>query len=256
MTWSSKYNKTTDRYAIPAALVSAIGGSSEGNATKTTPAEGFSESGLASLFGSTFVAPSAANSSTTPQKPKSTGQKRAIIAGSLLGSLTLVVLIGAAFWYFRRGLQKFVLGDITETHEVDGTGKNAGELPGKAHFWELPGTEPAELWSPTITDSSGMSPEMFKHETSSDKDLGWRGPVSPLELEESAVSPLGSEKTAIDPMELEESAVSPLGSEKTAINPLEQEKGVQVEVKRIQDGDSDSVINMPCETQEQPKELG
>lgn len=26
MTWSSKYNKTTDRYAIPAALVSAIGG--------------------------------------------------------------------------------------------------------------------------------------------------------------------------------------------------------------------------------------
>ncbi|KAL8744510.1 MAG: hypothetical protein Q9190_003250 [Brigantiaea leucoxantha] len=194
----------------------------------TTPAEGFSELDLAKLFGSTFVAPSASGSTSTPRKPKSSRIQHAIIAGSVLGGLVLLVLMMAAFWYFRRNLRRLVLGDITEVQEVDGTGRHAGELPGKSQFWELPSAEPAELWSPIVSETKIIEPEAFKHETSSDKDLGWRGSVSPLELEETAVSPLGSEKTAI----------SPLGSEKTALSPLDSNRTIQVEVTKVPDEES------------------
>lgn len=59
---------------------------------------------------------------------------------------------------------------------MDGRGKNVAELAPKGLFWELPGSEPAELWSPTVT-ASPTEPDDFKHETRSDRELGWRGEV-------------------------------------------------------------------------------
>ncbi|KAL8734206.1 MAG: hypothetical protein Q9166_001692 [cf. Caloplaca sp. 2 TL-2023] len=57
---------------------------------------------------------------------------------------------------------------------MDGKGKNMTELPAKGTFWELPGNAPAELWTPTTTDTK-TGREDFKHETRSDRELGWRG---------------------------------------------------------------------------------
>ncbi|KAL8840361.1 MAG: hypothetical protein Q9170_001376 [Blastenia crenularia] len=174
ITWSSKYTMTTEDYAVPSAVIAKIGGTARGNATMTAPAEGFAESGLAQLFGSTFVTHSVASPSQSAERIAPSHSRRIVVAAATSGGVTFLGLIFALTWFFRRHLYRLLIGNINEHLEMDGRGKHKSELPGNTVFWELPGTAPAELWTPTV------SPQMedeFKFETKSDRDLGWRGEI-------------------------------------------------------------------------------
>ncbi|KAL8781368.1 MAG: hypothetical protein Q9213_006023 [Squamulea squamosa] len=167
-------------YIVPTAVVARIGGNGQGNATLVAPAGGFAESGLARIFGSDFVAPSTGSQPQPPSRARDSlpnGTKRAIIAGAIVGGSVLLGLTVVAGWFFRRTLQQILIGDLMAPLEMDGKGKTMAELPTKGTFWELPGSPPAELWTPTTTDISTSSREAdeFKHETRSDRELGWRG---------------------------------------------------------------------------------
>ena len=148
------------------------------------PAEGFAELGLARMFGSDFVSPSSAALQSESPESSTTGKtgatRRAIIAGAVVGGSILLGLSIAAAWFFRGALQQILIGDLTARLEMDGKGKTMAELPAKGVFWELPGHSPVELWTPTTTTdspTSGAEVEVFKHETSSDRELGWRGEI-------------------------------------------------------------------------------
>ncbi|KAL8802229.1 MAG: hypothetical protein Q9182_003949 [Xanthomendoza sp. 2 TL-2023] len=145
------------------------------------PAEGFAEIGLAKLFGSDFVAPSATAPSTTPavRDVALDRTRRAVIAGAVVGASVLMGLAMAAGWFFRKSLYRMFTGDLAERVEVDGKSKAMSELPAKGVFWELPGNAPAELWTPTETTSETNEMD-FKHETKSDRELGWRGEIECL----------------------------------------------------------------------------
>ncbi|KAI4282757.1 MAG: hypothetical protein L6R38_002716 [Xanthoria sp. 2 TBL-2021] len=170
-------------YFVPSAVVARIGGSGQGKATMMTPAGGFAELGLARIFGSDFVSPPSAAfqsesaASATTEQPSAT--RRAIIAGTVVGGSVLLGLSIAAAWFFRGALQQILIGDIAARLEMDGKGKTMAELPAKGVFWELPVNSPVELWTPTptISPTSGAEVEVFKHETSSDRELGWRGEI-------------------------------------------------------------------------------
>lgn len=176
-TWGSKYTKSTSDYEVPSPVVAKIGGNAQGNATMTAPAGGFDESGLAAIFGSTSVAGSPA----TPSPPVDRGDKahhrRIIIASATSGGAVLLGLAFAIMWFFRRSLRRVLVGELHEHLEMDGKSKHQSELPGKAVFWELPGSGPAELWSPTESPMSQKAEEEFKFETRSDRELGWRGEI-------------------------------------------------------------------------------
>lgn len=147
------------------------------------PAGGFADLGLARIFGSDFVAsPSAALQSGSPASEASKhsqATKRAMIAGGVVGGSVLFVLSIAAAWVFRGTLHQILIGDLAERVEMDGKGKSMSELPAKETAWELPGNEPVELWSPTTTTTFTSNPatDNFKHETRSDRELGWRGEI-------------------------------------------------------------------------------
>ena len=102
-----------------------------------------------------------------------------MIAGGAVGGSVLLVLSIAAGWIFRGTLDEILIGDLGERLEMDGKGKSMSELPAKGTAWELPGNEPAELWSPTTTTTptSSAATDDFKHETRSDRELGWRGEI-------------------------------------------------------------------------------
>ncbi|KAL8714846.1 MAG: hypothetical protein Q9220_001359 [cf. Caloplaca sp. 1 TL-2023] len=178
LTWSSQYTMTTEDYAVPKAVTARIGGNAQGNATMMAPAEGFIDAALARVFGSDSVA--ASNTSHTASSPAERSllspTQRAIIAGSTVGGAVLLGLLVAALWFFRGNLHRLVIGDLNERLEMEGQGRNISELPNKGVFWELPGTAPAELWTPT-TMVGDTETENFKHETQSDRNLGWRGEV-------------------------------------------------------------------------------
>ena len=135
------------------------------------------------MFDSDFVSSSPAASQSHSTAPAITehpsAAKRAIIAGGVVGGSVLLALSIAAGWYCRRMLQQMLFGDLAARLEMDGKGKSMSELPGKGTSWELPGNEPAELWCPPAMGSPTSSTEAddFKHETSSDRELGWRGEI-------------------------------------------------------------------------------
>ncbi|KAL9637265.1 MAG: hypothetical protein Q9204_001940 [Flavoplaca sp. TL-2023a] len=146
------------------------------------PAGGFADLGLARIFGSGFVSPSCAalqsGSSASEAGKHSKTTKRAMIAGGAVGGSVLLVLSIAAGWVLRGTLHQMLVGDLGEQLEMDGKGKSMSELPAKGTAWELPGSEPAELWSPTTTTTTPTSSAFtddFKHEIRSDRELGWRG---------------------------------------------------------------------------------
>ncbi|KAL8723221.1 MAG: hypothetical protein Q9225_000411 [Loekoesia sp. 1 TL-2023] len=163
---------TTEDYAVPSAVIAKIGGNTQGNATMTAPAEGFAESGLAQIFGSNSVAPPATSPSSSTDGMAPTRTRRIIVAGATVGGAAFLGLTFALVWFFRRSLRRALIGDLNERLEIDGIGRHDSELPGNAVFWELPGTAPAELWSPTV---SPQVEDEFKFETKSDRELGWRG---------------------------------------------------------------------------------
>ncbi|CAO1598027.1 hypothetical protein XANCAGTX0491_001803 [Xanthoria calcicola] len=183
MTWSSKYNLSTAEYFVPHPVVARIGGNEQGNATMIAPARGFADRGLARMFDSDFVSSASAASQSDSTAPATTqhpsATKRAIIAGGVVGGSVLLGLSITAGWYCRRMLQQIWFGDLAARLEMDGKGKSMSELPGKGTSWELPGNEPAELWCPTAMGSPTSSTDVddFKHETSSDRELGWRGEI-------------------------------------------------------------------------------
>ena len=150
---------------------------SQGNATVTVPAQGFSETGLAKIFGDPNNLPSATPlPPTASQKPHSNRVRNGIIAGIVVGVTVLLTLACAAMWWFRKRLRGLILGDLSERSEIDGQGKTVSELPSKASLWELPEAMPAELWTPTEEEKK-IETEEFKHETDSDREIGWRGDV-------------------------------------------------------------------------------
>ncbi|KAL8974737.1 MAG: hypothetical protein Q9197_001029 [Variospora fuerteventurae] len=176
ITWSSQYvNSTKKDYEVPAKVIARIGGNGQGNATVKAPAEGFAASGLAQIWGSTFVVPSAAS----PPEPKRlipNRVRRTIIACASVGGAIFVGLMILIAWLFRRWVRRIFVGDLSEHLEMDGNGRNDSELPGQAVFWELPGSGPAELWSPTTSEKK-VEMDEFKFETKSDRELGWRGEI-------------------------------------------------------------------------------
>ncbi|KAL8951968.1 MAG: hypothetical protein Q9222_002091 [Ikaeria aurantiellina] len=178
LTWSSQYTMTTEDYTVPTAVTARIGGNGQGNATMRAPAGGFVDAALARVFGSDFVAPS--NTSQTILSSEEhfvlSRTRRAIIAGGVVGGVVLLGLPIALLWFFRGNLRRLVIGDLKERLEMEGQGRNISELPNKGAFWELPGNAPAELWTPT-TLVKDIEAEDFKHETQSDRNLGWRGEV-------------------------------------------------------------------------------
>lgn len=151
--------------------------SAQGNAAMTAPAGGFDTSGLAAVFGSTSVAESSATPSPSVDGGDGAHHRRIIIASATSGGTVLLSLAIALMWVFRRSLQKVLIGELNEHLEMDGKGKHQSELPGKAVFWELPGSGPAELWSPTESPMSPKEGDEFKFETMSDRELGWRGEI-------------------------------------------------------------------------------
>ena len=140
----------------------------------TAPAGGFAESGLARLFGSDLVAPPAAAPSVAGDHTVPMRTRRIIIAAASIGGALLLGLGFALVWFFRRFLHRVFVGDLDERVEIDGKRRHNSELPGNAVFWELPGSGPAELWSPTV---SPLVEDDFKFETKSDRELGWRGEI-------------------------------------------------------------------------------
>lgn len=139
------------------------------------PAEGFAASGLAQIWGSTFVVPSAAS----PPEPKRlipNRVRRTIIACASVGGAIFIGLMILITWLLRRWVRRIFVGDLSEHLEMDGKGRNDSELPGQAVFWELPGSGPAELWSPTTSEKK-VEMDEFKFETKSDRELGWRGEI-------------------------------------------------------------------------------
>ncbi|KAL8996454.1 MAG: hypothetical protein Q9169_004048 [Polycauliona sp. 2 TL-2023] len=158
LTWSSMYNMSQEDYFVPSAVVARIGGND-----LVSP-------------------PSAASQPRTPAPATdehSNATKSAIIAGAVVGGSVLLGLSIAAAWIFRDILQRMLIGELGGRLEMDGNGKTMSELPGKGACWELPGNEVAELWSPTATTSPASSTETegFRHETRSDRELGWRGEI-------------------------------------------------------------------------------
>ncbi|KAL8943773.1 MAG: hypothetical protein Q9216_000879 [Gyalolechia sp. 2 TL-2023] len=178
-TWGSKFEKTSGDYAVPNAVFARIGGNAQGNATMTAPAEGFAESGLAALFGSTSVAVSPAEFSSAGRR-NTAHNRRVIIASSTVGGMAFLSITCAVMWFFRRTLHRILIGDVKEHLEMDGKGRQKLELPGDAVFWELPEAGPAELWSPTVSPLSPKVEDEFRFETRSDRELGWRGEIECL----------------------------------------------------------------------------
>lgn len=141
----------------------------------TAPAEGFAASGLAQLFGSNSVASSAASPSQSPEPLGSNRVRHVIIAGAVVGGAVFLGLVSGVVWLCRRSLHRMLIGDVTERLEIDGKCRHNSELAGNTVFWELPGSGPAELWSPTVSPEEEV--DQFKFETKSDRDLGWRGEI-------------------------------------------------------------------------------
>lgn len=151
------------------------GYSAQGNANATAPVGGFASSGLAQIWGSDFVAPRATLPSSRPEPGVPHRVRRVTIAGAAVGGTVFLALIFAVIWFYRQPLHRMIIGDQSERLEMDGKGRHESELAGNAVFWELPGSGPAELWSPIASPEKEV--EQFKFETKSDRDLGWRGEI-------------------------------------------------------------------------------
>lgn len=155
------------------------------------PAGGFAEAGLASIFGSDFIKTSKGSPSpwTQPGRLVPDRVRHAIIAGAAVGGVVFCGLSFAIVWPFRHALYRRFVGDLVQHSEMDGKGRSMFELPDKG-AWELPGTSPAELWGPTSTVTD-VETDNFKHETRSDRELGWRGNIE-------CVGDLAKEEYVID----------------------------------------------------------
>lgn len=139
--------------------------SAQGGATVIAPAEGFAASGLAQMFGSTFVVPSPALPSDPPERHAPKRVRRVVIAGASLGGAVFLGLIVGITWIFWRSVHRMLIGDLSERLEIDGRGRHNSELEGNAVCWEL--------WSPTVSPETEV--DQFKFETKGDRDLSWRG---------------------------------------------------------------------------------
>lgn len=138
------------------------------------PDGGFDQVGLAQLFGSDSIKISNTSQPAAAAGPVADRIRRAIIAGSVVGGTVFLGLALAIIWFLRHLLYHIWIGDLTQRIEMEGKGKSMSELPDKGVFWELPGNAPVELWSPT-SPVPQVDTADFKHETKSDRDLGWRG---------------------------------------------------------------------------------
>ncbi|KAL9590222.1 MAG: hypothetical protein Q9203_000950 [Teloschistes exilis] len=174
LNWSTKYTMTTEDYAMPTAVTARIGGNAQGNATMVAPDGGFDQVGLAQLFGSDSIKISNTSQPAATGGPVADRVRRAIIAGSVVGGTVFLGLALAIIWFLRHSLYHIWIGDLSQRIEMEGRGKCMSELPDKGVSWELPGNAPVELWSPT-SPVSPLDTADFKHETKSDRDLGWRG---------------------------------------------------------------------------------
>ncbi|KAK1827120.1 hypothetical protein QBC39DRAFT_267664 [Podospora conica] len=103
-------------YAVPDPIISVVGGSGRGDATKRAPEKGFSNPDLKVLMArkaefavrtpTREVSPSQPTNTTLPDtsddKPKSRSLSGGAIGGIVVGVVALLALLAAAFWFIRR----------------------------------------------------------------------------------------------------------------------------------------------------------
>ena len=167
-TWGSVYDADAEDYTVPDLVVQQIGGTKDGGATKTVPSYGFSQQGVAKIFGAPASSVNNSNPFPTPTiitaNPASTSagapqqqQQRshtsrahiAIIAGATVGGTALLSALAALCYFHRHRLHRLATGGPFLPPEVDGEDTVVQEAMAKEIFVELPGdTRRVELEEP------------------------------------------------------------------------------------------------------------
>ena len=132
-------------YAVPDAIVSAVGGSAGGGATKTAPDDGFSDPDLRVLMTRKAKIPSRTptrpipTSTDSPEEdgPLSTG---AIAGIAVAGAVVVLAFVAGLVWFIRRRRRHRCRPDNATQHLPSATG-----------------TSPTE-WSPQVAASSTYTP--------------------------------------------------------------------------------------------------
>lgn len=135
----------------------------KGGATKKAPTGGFTQVGLATIFGGAAV-----NSSNTTTSIPSPKNKTGAIAGGVVGGVAFLTLAATAIWLFRRYVHVLTKGRPLPASEMEGQGRIVAEIPGKDASWELPSqSKPVELESPMseeVKRAEMESPEWERRE--------------------------------------------------------------------------------------------
>ena len=148
--WGTVFNANVqdEDYKVPAVVAQHIGGTKDGGATKMVPSYGFTQEGLATLFGAPassvnstdpFASPttSTANSVAHPSAHISRARV-ALIAGTAVGGAVLLALLAVVIYIYRHHLKQITTGGPFHPPEVEGKELYANEAMAKEIFVELP----------------------------------------------------------------------------------------------------------------------
>ena len=165
--WSSFYDADAEDYTVPDAVVQRIGGTKDGGATKKVPSYGFSQQGVAKLFGAPSSSVNDTNLSPSPTTSTNPAPRRrshpsrthiAIIAVATVGGTLLLCVLAALCYFYRHRIHRLATGGPFLPPEVDGKDNIVHEAMAKEIFVELPGeTRRVELEQPARVEIHSSS---------------------------------------------------------------------------------------------------
>ena len=138
--WGSVFQTNTTAFTVPQRVLPATGGTTEGAATIREPSGGWTNPDLKTIFDTPRKWGS---DQTIRDNGKGSGTNTGAIAGGVVGGLAGLVLIGSAFFFWRRKR-------AAKSHELEDTERQL-ELNGEKKHYELQGVnenDPAELAGP------------------------------------------------------------------------------------------------------------
>ncbi|KAF2145392.1 uncharacterized protein K452DRAFT_283752 [Aplosporella prunicola CBS 121167] len=97
--WGSVFNAYKVAYQVPQKLFAVIGGTGDGKATMTAPANGFAQAAISTMFN---PPPTTSAASSTASNSASNETNTGAIAGGVVGGVAgLALIVGAVFWALR-----------------------------------------------------------------------------------------------------------------------------------------------------------